>query len=52
MSLEDFHLINNAPSYNSITKKHFSKVYHQHGLNLNNPDQYVEFIFGGNNNYH
>ena len=52
MSLENFQLIDNEPIDNSITKRYFSKVYHQQGFLLNDPDQNVEFIFGENNKYH
>ena len=52
MSLENFQLIDKKLIDNSIIKRDFSKVYHQQGANLNDPDQNVEFIFGENNNYH
>ena len=45
MSLEDFQLLVNEPFVNSIIKKVFLKVYHQHGANLNNADQNVGFVF-------
>ena len=52
MSLEDFELIDNIEIDNSIIKRDYSKIYHQQGALLNDPDQNVEFIFGENNNYH
>ena len=52
MSLEDFQLIDNEPIYNSIVKRHYTKVYHEQGADLNDSNQKVEFIFGENNNYH
>ena len=52
MSLEDFELIDNIEIDNSIIKRDFTKIYHQQGALLNDPDQNVEFIFGENNNYH
>ena len=51
MSLGDFQLLDNEPMDNSITKRD-SKIYHQQGAQLNDPDQNIEFIFGENNNYH
>ena len=52
MSLEDFQLIDNDPIVNSIVKRDYTKVYHQHGANLNDSNQNVEFIFRENNNSH
>ena len=37
---------------NSIVKRDFMKVNHQHGAQLNDPDQNIKFIFGEKNNYH
>ena len=51
MSFEDFQLLDNEPFDNSIIKRDFLKIYHQHGAQLNQPDQNIEFIFG-ENNYH
>ena len=51
MSLEDFQLLDNEPIDNSIFKIDFSKMYHRQGDQLNQSDQIIEFIFGGNNNY-
>ena len=52
MSLDDFDLIDNESIDNSIIKRDFKKVYHQQGVQLNDPDQNIEFIFGDNNNFH
>ena len=52
MSLEDFQLLDNEPLDNSIIKRHFTKIYHRQGDQLNQPDQNIEFIFGENKNYH
>ena len=52
MSLEDFQLLDNEPFDNSIIKRDFTKVYHQHGAQLNQSDQNIEFMFGENNKYH
>ena len=52
MSFEEFQLLDNEPFDNSIVKRDYSKIYHQQGANLNDPDQNVKFFFGENNNYH
>ena len=52
MSLEDFQLLDYEPFDNSIVRRDYSKIYHQQGANLNDPDQNIEFIFGENNIYH
>ena len=52
MSLEGFQLIDNEPIDKSIIKIDFSKVFHQHGANLNESDQNVGFISSENNIYH
>ena len=53
MSIEDFQLIDDIEIDNSIIKRDFTKIYHQQGAQLNNPDQNIDFIFGeNNNNYH
>ena len=52
MSLEDFQLLDNEPIDNSIIKRDLTKIYHRQGDQLNQSDQNIEFIFGGNNNYH
>ena len=51
MSLEDFHLLDNEPSDNSMIKCDFFGVYHQQVASLNDPDQNMEFICGENSNY-
>ena len=52
MSLKGFQLIDNESLDNSIKKRDYSKLYHQQGALLNDPDQSVKFIFGENDNYH
>ena len=52
MSIEDFQLIDDIEIENSIIKRDFTKIYHQQGAQLNDPDQNVEFIFGENGNYY
>ena len=52
MSLEDFQLLDNEPFDNSIVKRDFTKIYHRQGDQLNQSDQFIEFIFGENHNYH
>ena len=52
MSFEEFQLLDDEPSDNSIIKRDFTKVYHQQGARLNQSDQNIEFVFGENNNYH
>ena len=39
MSVEDFQMIDDTVSDNSIIKRHFSKIYHQQGANLNESDK-------------
>ena len=51
MSLEDFQLLDIEPFDNSIIKRDFLKIYNQHGAQLNQSDQNIEFIFGEINNY-
>ena len=52
MSLEDSQLLDTEAFDNIITKRDFLKVYHQQGAQLNQSEQNIDFIFGGNNNYH
>ena len=52
MSIEDFQLLDNEPSDNSIFKRGFTEMYHRQGDQLNQSDQKIEFIFGENINYH
>ena len=52
MSLEDFQLLDNEPTDDSIIKRNYSKIYHQQVALLNDPDQNVELIFGESSNYH
>ena len=52
MSLDDFQLLDNEPFDNSVIKRHFLKVYHQQGAQLNQAYHDIEFTFGENNNHH
>ena len=52
MSLEDFQILDNEPIDDSIVKRDILKVCHQHGAQLNQSNQNIEFIFGENNKYH
>ena len=52
MSLEDFQLLDNQLTDNTIIKRDFTKIYHKHGDQLNQSRQNIVFIFGENNNYH
>ena len=52
MSIEDFQILDDVETDNSIIKRDFIKIYHQQGAQINNPDQNIDFIFGENNNYH
>ena len=52
MSLEDFQKIDDEPIDKSFIKRDFLKICHQEGAQLNESDQNIELIFGGNNNYH
>ena len=46
MNLNDFQIIDNEITDNSITKRDFLKIYHQQAANLNDWDQNFDFIFG------
>ena len=52
LNLEDFQFLDNEPFDNTIIERDFLKIYHQQGALLNDPDQNVEIIFGGNNKYY
>ena len=52
MSTEDFQLLDSEPFDNSVVKRHFLKIYHQQGAQLNQSDQNLTFFFGEKNNYH
>ena len=52
MSLEDVQLLENEPIDNSIIKRDYLKMYHQHGADLNESLQNIEFYFGEINNYY
>ena len=51
MSAEDFQLIGGSKIDDSIIKRDFIKIYHQHGAEVNNENQNIEFYFGENLNY-
>ena len=52
MSLGDFQLIDIEPIDNSIVEREYSKIYHQQGAQLKDPNPNIAFIFGENYNYH
>ena len=52
MSREDFQLLDNEATVNSIMKRDILKIYHHQAANINDSDQNIQFIFGENNNYH
>ena len=52
MRLEDFQLLDIQPFDNSNIKRDFTKIYHNQGVQLNQPDQNIVFVFGETNNYH
>ena len=51
MSAEDFQLIDDLKIDDSIIKRDFIKIYHQHGAEVNNENQNIKFYFGENLNY-
>ena len=51
MSAEDFQLIDDSKIDDSIIKRDFIKIYHQHGAEVNNENQNIKFHFGENLNY-
>ena len=51
MSAEDFHLIDDSKVDDSIIKRDFIKIYHQHGAEVNNENQNIKFYFRENHNY-
>ena len=51
MSAEDFQLIDDSIIDDSIIKRDFKKIYHQHGAEVNNENQNTKFYFGENLNY-
>ena len=51
MSAEDFQLIDDSKIDDSIIKRDFIKIYHQHGAEVNNENQDIKFYFGKNPNY-
>ena len=48
MSAEAFQLIDDSKIDDSIIKRDFIKIYHQHGAEVNNENQSVKFYFGAN----
>ena len=48
MNAEDFQLIGDSKIDDSITKRDFIKIYHQHGAEVNNENQNTKFYFGEN----
>ena len=51
-NLENSELIDNETYAKSFMKKDFIGIFHQQGANLDNLDQNIEFICGGNNRTH
>ena len=51
MGAEDFQLIDVSKIDDSIIKRDFTKLYHQHGAEGNNENQNIIFSFGENLNY-
>ena len=51
MSAEDFQLIDDSKIDDSIIKRDFIKICHQHGAEVNNENQNIKFYFGENLNY-
>ena len=51
MSAEDFQLIDDSEIDDSIIKQDFIKIYHQHGAEVNNENQNINFYFRENLKY-
>ena len=51
MSAEGFQLIDDLKIDDSIIKRDFMKLYHQHGAEVNIENQNIKFYFGENLNY-
>ena len=51
MSAEDFQLIDDSKIDDSIMKRDFIKIYHQHGAEINIENQNIKFYFGEKLNY-
>ena len=51
MSAEDFQLTDDSKVDDSIIKRDFLKIYHQHGAEVKNENQNNKFYFGENPNY-
>ena len=46
MSAEDFQLMDESKTDDSITKRDFIKIYHQHGAEVKIENQNINFYFG------
>ena len=51
MSAEVFQLKDDQKVDDSITKRDFVKIYHQHGAEVNKENQTIKFYFGENPKY-
>ena len=51
MSAEDFQMIDDSKNDDSIIKRDFIKIYHQHSAEVNNENQNIKFYSGENLNY-
>ena len=51
MSAEGFQLIDDSKIDDTIIKRDFIKISHQHGVEVNNENQNIKFYFGENLNY-
>ena len=51
MSAENFQLMDNSKIDDSIIKRDFIKIDHQHGAEVNNENQNIKIYFGENLNY-
>ena len=51
MSAEDFQLIDGSKNDDSIIKRDFRKIYHQHRAEVINENQNNQIYFGENLNY-
>ena len=51
MSSKDFQFLDNEPFDNSVVEKSFLKAYHRQRKQLNQSDQYIDFIYRDKNVY-
>ena len=51
MSAEDFQLLDDEKTDNSIMKRDFVKIFDQNGQQVNDERHGIKFFFGGNLNY-